>query len=190
MTAHAPTGLNTVEQAAAHLEVDASPEDHGPTLLGLGAEGWVYTGVTIFLLIAFVFAKAHRKILDGLDQRISDTRKELDQASQIRAEAEALLAEAKKQQTSAAKDSKSILKAAEQEAGIMLAQAETDSKDLIRRRTRMAEEKIAAAETAAIADVRAKAAAVSAAAAEMLIIEGKDVKADAALIDASIAALN
>lgn len=165
-------------------------EDHGPILLGLSAEGWVYTGVTIFFVIAFVFAKAHRKILSALDQQIEEARSELERASAIRAEAETLLSGAKKQQKEAAADAKAFLKVAQEEADIVVAQAEVDTKNLISRRIKMAEEKIAAAEAAAIADVRAKAAAVSAAAAEMLIVEANDAKADAAIVDAAIATLN
>ena len=89
------TAASPVTNTSAHTEVAAHAEDHGPTLLGLSAEGWVYTGVSIFFIIAFVFFKAHRKILDGLDARIADTRRELDEAATLRAEAEALLVAAK-----------------------------------------------------------------------------------------------
>jgi F-type H+-transporting ATPase subunit b len=186
MTAHtAPAPTETT----AHTEV-AHGEHHGPTLLGLDAEGWVYTGVTIFLVIAFVFGKAHKKIIEGLDGRIADTKRELDEAAAVRAEAEALLADAKKQQAASTKNAKAILAQAEAEATEVVAKAEVAAKDLIARRTRMAEDKIAAAELAAVADVRAKAANAAAMAAEQLIVAGHDAKADRGLVDSAISALN
>lgn len=184
-TMNTPAGETT-----AHTEVASHGEDHGPTLLGLSAEGWVYTGVSIFFIIAFVFFKAHRKILDGLDARIADTRRELDEAATLRSEAEALLLAAKKAKATAATAADEMLAAAETEAGILVAAAEEDSKLLIARRAKMAEDNIAAAERTAIADVRAKAAAVSAAAAAQLIATHHDASADAALVDQSISSLN
>jgi F-type H+-transporting ATPase subunit b len=186
MTAHSvPSPVET----SAHTEV-AHGEHEGPTLLGLNAEGWVYTGVTIFLIIAFVFAKAHRTILAGLDARIADTKRELEEASSVRAEAEALLADAKKQQSASAKDAKAILAHAETEAAGLISQAELGAKEQIARRTRMAEDKIAAAELAAIADVRAQAAHGAARTAELLIASGHDAKADKSLVDQAISHLN
>ncbi len=176
-------------QTAAHTEV-AGHEDEGPTLLGLGAEGWVYTGVSIFFIIAFVFGKVHRKILGGLDAKIADTRKALDDAAKLRSEAEVLLNDAKKKHSAAALDAKAMLAAAQAEAGHVVAKAEADAKLLIERRQKMAEDNIAAAERGAIADVRAKAALVAAAAATQLIIAGHDAKADAKLIDSAISQLN
>src|SRR3546814_11932660 len=76
----------------------AEAAEHGAELLGLGAEGWVYVGITIFFLIAIFRFKAHRKVTEALDARIAATRKSLDEAQAIREEAEALLKEAKAQQ--------------------------------------------------------------------------------------------
>ncbi len=182
------TSAHTPAATSAHTEV--AHGEHGPTLLGLNAEGWVYTGVTIFLVIAFVFGKAHKKIIAGLDGRIADAKRELDEAAAVRAEAEALLADAKQQQTASTKAAKAILTQAEQEAAAVVAKAEIAVKDLIGRRTQMAEDKIGAAERAAVADVRAKAASAASAAAAMLIASGHDAKSDKAIIDATIAQLN
>jgi F-type H+-transporting ATPase subunit b len=172
-----------------HTEV-AGGEEHGPTLLGLGAEGWVYTGVTIFFLIAIFYVKAHKKILAGLDAKIADTRKALDDAATLRNEAEALLTDAKKKHSVAALDAKAMLAAAENEAGLLVAKAEADAMLLIDRRQKMAEGNIAAAERGAIAEVRAKAASVAAIAAAQIIASNHDAKSDAKLIDSAISQLN
>lgn len=164
--------------------------EHGPTLLGLSAEGWVYVGVSIFFVVAFVFAKAHRTLLAGLDARIADARRILDEAAAVRAEAEALLVGAKAQSDASAGDAKHIIANAEAEAAALLVKAQADTKDLVARRTRMAEDRIGAAERTAIADVRAKAAQLSTTAAAHLIASGHSASADKALVDNAIAGLN
>ncbi len=161
----------------------------GPTLLGLGAEGWVYVGLTIFLLLAVFVAKAPKRITDALDARIAETRRTLDEAKALRAEAEALLADAKRRQAASVNDAKAIIDHAQQEAGDLIAQAEHDAADLIVRRTHMAEDKIAAAERTAVAEVRARAASAATTAATTLIAETHSAAADKALIDSSIAGI-
>jgi F-type H+-transporting ATPase subunit b len=167
----------------------AQPLDQ-PTLLGLDAEGWVYVGLTIFLLIAIFVAKAPKRIAAILDQRIVDTRKSLDEAKALRDEAEALLAEAKRQQAAAHKDAEGIIAHARTEAAQMIDQARSDADTLVERRHKMAEDRIAAAERMAIADVRAKAATAATAAAAALIAQHHDAQADKALVDGTIANLN
>ncbi|HYZ48777.1 MAG TPA: hypothetical protein VE567_07780 [Sphingomonas sp.] len=161
-----------------------------PALLGLTAEGWVYVGLTIFLLLAIFVAKAPKKIADALDARIAETRRQLDEAKAIRAEAEALLARAKAQQAASADDARAIVAHAQQEAADMIADAEKTAAELTVRRAKMAEDKIAAAERQAIADVRAKAAEAAVAAAEKLIAERLDPEADKVLVDRTIAGLS
>jgi len=178
-------------ETSAHIEVDGGPhhEDHGPTLLGMHAEQWVWVSLTIFLLLAVFVAKAPRKILDALDARIADARKELDRAYAIRQEAEALLAEAHKRNAASAGDAAAIVAHAEAEAAALVAKAEADAADLVKRRTKMAEDKIGAAERAAVAEVRARAANVAVQAAAALIAETHGAAADKPLIDKTIAGL-
>ncbi len=164
--------------------------EHGPTLLGLSAEGWVYVGVSIFFIVAFVFFKVHRKIMAGLDSRIADAKRILDEAASVRTEAEALLAKAQAQSDASAGDAKAIIANAEAEAKTLLKKAESDTKDLIARRTRMAEDRIGAAERTAIAEVRTKAATLSAAAAGALIASNHTSTQDKALVDKTIAGLD
>lgn len=186
MAAHGTPTEHTTATTEAHG--GAHPEAH-PTLLGLDAEGWVYVGLFIFFLLAVFVAKAPRKILDALDARIADARKELDRAYAIRQEAEALLAEAHKRNAASAGDAAAIVAQAEQEAAALVAKAEADAADLVKRRTKMAGDKIAAAERAAVADVRAKAADAAAKAATALIAEGHGAAADKPLVDKTIAGL-
>jgi F-type H+-transporting ATPase subunit b len=182
----------TVAETTQHtvaLTKDDPTNGEGPTLLGLGAEGWVYVGITIFLLLAIFVAKAPKRITDILDQRIADTRRQLDEAKAIRAEAEALLTQAKARNAASAGDAAAIITHAEAEAKLMLAKAESDTAELISRRQKMAEDKIAAAERGAIAEVRATAADAAARAAAAIIADKHDAKADKPLVDRTISGL-
>lgn len=174
--------LNLLAEAAGHGGEHAEAK-----LLGLGAEGWVYIGVSLFFLIAVFGAKAHRQVLAALDAQIAETRKSLDEAAAVRKEAEVLLANAKAQQTAAAKEAKGILAHATSEAEAIVAKAESDAKELVKRREKMAEEKISAAERAAVESLRAKAARTAAGAARELIAANHSAKADKALVDEAIA---
>lgn len=171
------------------VAAEAAGHDEGPTLLGLGAEGWVYVGLTIFLLLAIFVAKAPQKIAEALDGRIADTRRQLDEAAKLRAEAEALLVEAKARNAASAGDAAAIIANAEEEAKALLAKAEADAADLTVRRAKMAEDKIGAAERAAVAEVRAIAADAAARAAGAIIADRHDAKADKPLVDRTIAGL-
>lgn len=171
----------------AYTEVPA--DQHGPALLGLDAEGWVYVGLTLFLLLTIFVLKAPQKIAAGLDKRIADTRRELDEARAIRAEAEALLVDAKARQSAAVAEAQAILGQAEAEAAQLITKAEGDVAALIERRGRIASDRIEAAERAAVADVRAHAASAAAAAAAKLIVDHHDAAAHKALVDRAIADL-
>ena len=159
------------------------------TLLGLDSEGWVYVGLTIFLLLAIFVGKAPQKIVAALDGRIAETRRQLDEAKAIRAEAEALLSEARSRTQASAGDAAAIVAQAEADAKAMLAKAESDAAELIARRSKMAEDKIAAAERGALAEVRAQAAQAATRAAAELIGARYGAEADKTLVDRAIAGI-
>jgi F-type H+-transporting ATPase subunit b len=172
----------------AHTEV-AGEVHTPPSALGLDPTGWVALSM-IAVFAIMLWKKVPAMIGAALDKQIAGIKEQLDAASRLRAEAEALKAEYEAKAKSAASDAEAMKAAAAKEADEIVAQARVDATALIARRGKMAEEKIAAAERAAIAEVRAKAASVAAAAAERLIAGGHDAKADKPLIDATIARLN
>jgi F-type H+-transporting ATPase subunit b len=172
----------------AHTEVPGEVHTT-PSALGLDPTGWVALSM-IAVFAIMLWKKVPAIIGAALDKQIAGIKEQLDAASKLRAEAEALKAEYEAKAKSAASDAEAMKAAAAKEADDIVAQARVDATALIARRGKMAEEKIAAAERAAIAEVRAKAASVAAAAAERLIAGGHDAKADKPLIDATIARLN
>lgn len=153
--------------------------------LGLTTTGWVAVGVLIVFGI-MLWAKVPRIIAEILDKQIAEIRQNLDEAANLRKEAEALKAEYEAKTAGAEAEIEALMYSAEKEAATLVEQAEADTKALITRRKKMAEEKIGAAERAAIAAVRAKAASAATQAAEALIAARHDAAADKALIDKAI----
>ena len=158
------------------------------TALGLNAGGWV-AATMIALILLMIYLRVPQLIAAALDKKIAGIKAMLDEATQLRAEAEALKAEYQKKLKSADAHAAELKTAAEEEAKQILAKAKDDATALIARRERMAEDKIAAAERTAIADLRAKAADAAAQAARGLIAQGHDAKADKALVDRAIAGI-
>jgi F-type H+-transporting ATPase subunit b len=145
---------------------------------------WVLVAIVIFVGLA------GRKILGAinkmLDDRANEVRAALDEAAALKAEAEAILEDAKKRQVQAAKDAKLILASAKDEAARMAAELAADAQANIKRRERMAFERIAAAEATAIRDVRAAAIDIATTAAASVLRESVSPADDSPLIDHAI----
>jgi F-type H+-transporting ATPase subunit b len=173
----------------------ATTEAHGgeahaaPAALGMDATMWVALAMLLVIGLA-VWKKVPAMVGAALDKQISGIKEQLDQATNLRKEAEAIKADYEAKAKQAAKDAEAMKAHAEEEAKLIVAKAKEDASALIGRRAKSAEDKIAAAERAAIADVRAQAASVAAAAAASLIAKHHDGKADAGLVDETISQLN
>jgi F-type H+-transporting ATPase subunit b len=169
--------------------VEGAEHAADPALFGvLNGTAWVSIAMAVF--IAIVIWKGGIRAISGmLDRQIADIRKQLDEAKQLRAEAEALRDEYARKVADAEKNATEMATQAEHEAEAVVAQAKLDANELVQRRAKMAEDKIAAAERAAIAEVRAKAADAAAKAAAALIAERHGADVDKALVDRTIAGL-
>jgi F-type H+-transporting ATPase subunit b len=175
---------------AATTEVAHGGEEHAvPSAFGFDATMLVALAMLVVIGLA-IWKKVPAMIASALDKQIAGIKAQLDAATNLRAEAEAIKAEYEAKAVQAAADAELMKANAVEEAKLIIANAKKDATSMVARRAKMAEDKIAAAETAAIADVRATAAATATAAAEYIIINSADAKADAALIDASISSLN
>ena len=161
---------------------------HEPSVFGITAPGFVALSMLVVIGL-MIWKKVPKMIAGALDSRIATIRNQLDEASQLRAEAEAQLAEAKARNAASAGDAAAIVAHAQAEAAAMLAKAEADLADLVARCQTMAEDKIAAAERGAIAEVRALAAEAATRAAATILAERHGVDADKALVDRTIAGL-
>lgn len=142
-----------------------------------------------FLLFVGVLLKAGVPgMLTGmLDKRAEGIQSDLDEARELREEAQTLLASYERKHQEMKEQAERIVAHAKMEAEEAAEQAKIDLKASIARRLQAAQDQIASAEAAAVKDVRDQAIAVAIGAAGDVIAK-KMTAADAnALIDASIA---
>lgn len=160
----------------------------GPSAFGLKDYQWVSLAMAV-LIGVIVWKKVPAMITGGLDSKIAEIKQQLDEAKDLRAEAEKLRDEYAAKIAGAEKDAESMVEGAQREADAILAKAEADSEAMVARRKRMAEDKIAAAERDAVADVRASAVNAAAAASRKIIADKHGAEADKALADDVISSL-
>nr|WP_310737264.1 F0F1 ATP synthase subunit B [Parasphingorhabdus cellanae] len=170
------------------LETGSTDAHVSPAVFGLDAT--VFVSLSMLVVVALVLWKKVPALIGAsLDKKIADIREQLDEAKKLREESEELRAKYESRLRAADDEAAEILAQAESEAELVVADAKKATTDLIARRKKMAEDKIAAAERAAVADVRAKAASAATVAAQNLIAAKHDAAADKSLIDKTISDL-
>lgn len=152
----------------------------------VSATTWVSIAMALFLGI-LLWKKVPAMVAGMLDNKIAEISKQLNEAEQLRLDAESLKAEYEAKLAAAAKEADDMRARATSEAETLVAKAKADATALIGRRKQMAEDRIAAAEAAALSEVRAATAKAATAAAAALIAEKHDAAADKALVDQAIA---
>ena len=160
--------------------------EHHPSLL---ADPRLWVGIAFFLFFLIFGRKIVGSALAALDKRALAIRHELEEASRLRQEAEAMLADATNKREAALRDAQAMLEHARTEAQRLGETARADAVMSATRREQMAMDRIAAAEKAAITDVRLAAAELAGRAAERVLAENFTADADAALIDRAIQGL-
>jgi len=141
-------------------------------------ELWVGVGLLIFFGIVVWFG-AHKLAAQQLDAKSASIKFDLDEAARLRAEAEAMLTEIRKQRDDAEAQGAEMLKEAAADAKRMAAEAKVKLEDSIARRTALADRRIATAEAQATAEVKAAAADLAAQLAEIVLAERtKGLKSD------------
>jgi len=129
---------------------------------------WVFLAIVIVVAGA-MYKGIHKVMAKGLDDRADGIRKELEEARNLREEAQTLLASFQRKQVEAEEQAKDIVKQARLDAETMASQARKDLKERLERRAEQAEAKIKNAETQAMADVKARAVDLAAKAAEQIL---------------------
>ncbi len=113
---------------------------------------WVAVAfVAFFIIFGRILWRALAGALDGRAVRIGA---ELEEASRLRNEAEALLVAYKQKYEASVQEAAAILTHAREEAELLVKQSQEEIKTLISARTRLAEEKIAQAEKKTLEDAR------------------------------------
>jgi F-type H+-transporting ATPase subunit b len=163
-------------------------EYHALTLLPwLTGTFWVTIAVLVFVLL--FGRKIVLPVNNMLDQRAATVRAALDEAAQLKAEAEKLLIDAKKRQEQAIADAKQILESAHAEAARMAEELTKEAEATGKRRKQMAMDRIASAEKAALRDVSNIAVDVASAAVAQLLRNGFAADTNDTLIDHAIAGI-
>jgi F-type H+-transporting ATPase subunit b len=145
---------------------------------------WVL--IAFFLFFILFGRKLWAALASMLDSRATAIKAELEEASQLRREAETMLRDAERQRADALKDAQALIEGARAEAERVTAAAAAEAETSARRREQMAIDRIAAAEKAAVDEVRVTAAEIATAAARQVLSEGLTAEADARLIDHAI----
>ena len=146
---------------------------------------WEGLGLVIVLAF-FVWWRVPAFLAAALDRRAEAIAKELEQASQIRKEAEQVLIEYRQKATAAKSEAEHILRETKEEAERFAAEARAQLQAQMERRAKMAEQQIAQAEARAMAEIREAAANAAASAAEKLIASHLDESKSRTLVQNSI----
>lgn len=178
--------LENADQLTTLTEVDVDEHHAEPSALGMAPSAWVSLAMLV-LLAVLLWKRVPSLVGRILDGQIAAIRTQLDEAKQLRAEAEKLRGEYAAKVASAEKDAAAMLDHARHEAESIVAKAESDTAEVIARREKMATDKIAAAERSAVDELRAKAASTAATAARQLIATNLGADRDRALVDGAIA---
>jgi F-type H+-transporting ATPase subunit b len=146
---------------------------------------WEGLGLAIVLAF-FLWWRVPAFLAAALDRRAEAIVRELEQASQIRKEAEQVLLDYRQKASAAKSEAEHILRETKEEAERYAVEARAQLQAQMERRARLAEQQIAQAEARALLEIREAAANAAAAAAEKLITAHLDDAKSRALIDSSI----
>jgi F-type H+-transporting ATPase subunit b len=130
-----------------------------------------WTALAFIIFVAVMFKPLKKALLAGLDSRIEQIRKEVEEAQRLREEAQTLLASYQRKQREAAQEAEEIVKQAKEDAAIHRAEAEKALVELLKRQEALAVDKIAQAEAAAVQEVREIAVDLAIAATEKILTE-------------------
>jgi F-type H+-transporting ATPase subunit b len=134
----------------------------------LEAHFWVGAALIVLLAI-LVIAGVHRFIWKALGDAGAKVQAQLDEATQLREEAQALLARIQADRDASEKLAAEILANAEEQAKRMQAEAQERLAEQLQRRGELAERRIATAEAQAAAEVKAAAGELAAQMAEQVL---------------------
>lgn len=121
----------------------------------------VWTAIAFVLFFVIFGRKIWGVVASKLDERANEVRKNLDEATRLRREAEQMLEDSKRDHKRAQEEAQQLIAKSNEAAEQMRAQAERDAADIVARHEKMARERIEAAEKIALRDIRRQAAALA-----------------------------
>lgn len=150
-----------------------------------------YTWITLsFVIFVALFVRyLMPKINKSLDARAETIRDQLEQASRLRAEAEALLASYQRQQHALLKEAEAIIETAKKDAAFLRESAAEELKHALDRRTEQARDKIARAEAEAVNTIRTRIIETASEHARVMLTQQVNAASESAIIDHAIATI-
>ena len=161
--------------------------EHDPTMLGLGASGWVAVAFVIFVIAAI--KPIVSKVGGMLDEKSAAIGAQLKEAEALREEAQAALANYQRLQRDALKEAEEIVAHAKEEAARIRKDAKEHLKESLKRREAQAAEKIARAEVQALQDIRNQTVELAMAATGHLLAEKMTAAVHVKIIKSAVADL-
>ena len=149
-----PVTSPTIETTTSSVVVEDAAEHGAPVTLLNDPATWVF--VAFILFMALIVRYLLPMITKGLDGRADKIRDQLEQASRLRAEAEALLASYQREQQRLLKEAEAVIETAMKDAAFLRETAAEELKLALDRRAEQAKDKIARAETEAVNTIRAR----------------------------------
>jgi F-type H+-transporting ATPase subunit b len=153
----------------------------------LTPEFWVAVSFVIF--VALVAKKGWVAMTTALDARAARIAQTIEEAKQLRAEAQSALAEIQRKQREAMKDAQSIVEMAKAEAERLAKRSEEELQSSLALREMQAMDRIAQAEKQAMAEVRNVAVDVAIEATRKVLAQQIDANKAGELVDQAIAQL-
>lgn len=143
-----------------------------------------------FVIAVVLVSKRVWQVLAGmLDERAAKIKAELDEAQNLKDDAQKMLGQFQRKQRDALQEAEAIIAHAREEAARFAERSRRELEATIERRQRLAQEKIALAEAKAIAEVRNTAVDIAMGAARQVIAERLGDRQGQALVDQAIAEL-
>lgn len=140
----------------------------------------IFVGILLYVGVPKIVAKM-------LDDRAAKIKAEIDEARELREEAQSLLASFERKQKEVQAQADKIVATAKEEAEAAAVKAQEDLKASIARRMQSAEDQIASAEAGAVKAIQAQAVTVAIAAAQDVIAKNLSAADQGSLIDDAIA---
>lgn len=145
---------------------------------------WVAFVTVVFAVV--VYKPIKNALGSMLDERIENIRKELEEASQLKDEANALLADAERKLAKSEEDAKEIISHAKKEAENIITNVKEKSSRDIDNRKKLAMQKIQAAEDAAFEDIKKDISNIVTLSAQTILEENIDEEGSKSLINDSL----
>ena len=151
------------------------------------ASFWVAAAFVVF--VGVLARLAYRRVVEALDARAERIRDEIEEARNLREEAQQHLANCQRKHRDAVKEAEEIVAQAKADAERMAAQAVADLEAEVKRRAELARAKIARAEAQVIEEIRDAAVDVAVGAAGRLVRERLGEEQARGIVDDAISEL-